>query len=350
MAKVKIGFAGAGFMGQVAHLQNYVLNPDCEVVALAEPRHELARLVAEKYDIPRVYSRHTDLIDDPEVEAVVASQPFLLNGYIVTPLLRAGKHCFIEKPMAGSLAEAEAMVEAAEAGGALLMVGFMKRYDDGVNRAKAQVDAWFSSGTVGELGMVNAYCLGGDWIRNAGCCIQTDEHVPDNDNFVPQRPDWMTPAQCDTFDIYMNIFSHNVNLMRYLCPYEFSVRHAVLQEGSMTQSTTLTAGNIVANLHGMQVASPRWQERTELYFDKGWARVVTPTPLSRQESAQVECFAHGDTPTASVYEGEPYWAFRAQADHFVECVREGKMPRSNGRDSLEDMRLMEDVFRKATWI
>ena len=53
MGKVRVGFAGVGFMGQVAHLRNYVRNPECEVVALAEPRPELARRVAAKYGIEK---------------------------------------------------------------------------------------------------------------------------------------------------------------------------------------------------------------------------------------------------------------------------------------------------------
>jgi predicted dehydrogenase len=40
------------------------------------------------------------------------------------------------------------------------------------------------------------------------------------------------------------------------------------------------------------------------------------------------------------------WAFQRQADHFIECVGERKEPISSGRDTLEDMRVMEDIFRK----
>ena len=44
------------------------------------------------------------------------------------------------------------------------------------------------------------------------------------------------------------------------------------------------------------------------------------------------------------------WAFRRQAEHFVACVRDGTEPRSGGRDALEDMRLMEEIFRKMTLV
>ena len=52
--KPKIGFLGTGYMGQIAHLDNYTALPECEVVAIAECRPELANAVAGKYGIPKV--------------------------------------------------------------------------------------------------------------------------------------------------------------------------------------------------------------------------------------------------------------------------------------------------------
>ncbi len=350
MAKVRIGFAGTGFMGQVAHLQNYVKNADCDVIAIAEPRRQLARQVAEKYGIPKVYKNHLELVEDPDVEAVVASQPHLLNGYIAIPLLKAGKSCFIEKPMAGSLQEAEAMVGAAREGGAKLMVGFMKRYDSGVNRAKACLEELYETRAMGEPGLINAYCFGGDWLRNVDGPIITNEPVPHNEDFVPRNPPWMSEAQKETFNIYMNIFSHNINLIRYLFPGTLEVKAALLRQGMLNQCTLFETHGVLAALYGLGVQAGHWVERTEIYFEQGWVRVATPCPMEMQTSAVTEVYHGGEVNETRTLRGVPHWAFRAQADHFVECVKEDKTPCSNGEDSLEGMRLMEDVFRKAQWI
>ncbi|HOZ46526.1 MAG TPA: Gfo/Idh/MocA family oxidoreductase [Candidatus Hydrogenedentes bacterium] len=350
MAKVKLGFAGTGFMGQVAHLQNYLKNPNCEVVAIAEPRRELARLVAKTYGIPRIYASHLELAEDPDVEAVVASQPHLMNGYITIPLLKAGKSCFIEKPMAGSLEEAEEMAAAAEQGGAKLMVGFMKRYDDGVNRAKACLDECYETGAMGRATLVNAYCFGGDWLRNVDGPLMTDERVPPNEGFAPRNPAWMTDAQKNTFNIYMNIFSHNLNLMRYLFPGKLEVRAAMLRAGLLDQCTQFESEGVLANLYGAGLQADRWIERTEIFFERGWVQVNTPCPMEKQDSAEVEIYHGGQAHETKSVRGRPYWAFRAQADHFVKCMQDNLTPRSSGQDCLEDMRLMEDVFRKAAWV
>jgi len=350
MSKVKIGFAGVGFMGQVAHLQNYVKNPDCEVVAIAEPRPRLARQVAETYGIPKVYGNHLELAEDPDVEAVVASQPHLVTGHIVIPLLKAGKSCFIEKPMAGGLEEAEAMVEAAQAGGAKLMVGFMKRYDSGVNRAKTCLDDLYATGKMGKPGLVNAYCFGGDWTRGVDAPIMTDEPVPANEGFAPRNPSWLTDAQKETFNIYMNIFSHNLNLIRYLFPGKLEVKAALLRDRMLDQATLFASDGVLVALYGAGVQSDDWVERTEVYFEHGWVRVVTPCPMQRQTAAVAEVYHGADVQETRTLRGAPSWAFRAQADHFVQCLKDDTLPRTNGEDCLEDMRLMENVFHAAQWV
>ncbi len=350
MDTLKLGFAGVGFMGQLAHLQNYARVPGCEIVAIAEPRRKLAEQVAEKYHLsPRFYASHQDLIDDPDVEAVVASQPYLLNGYIAIPLLKAGKSVFIEKPMAGSFAEAASMVEAAEAEGALLMVGFMKRYDSGVNLARERLSAFLASGELGEPGLVSASCFCGDWLRGIEGAIQTDEPVPANLGFVPQHPEWLPESRHATFESYMNIFSHNVNLIRFLLPGTYKTRGGLLRENALNQVSLLQREDTMITLHGMGVQAGWWEERTEVYFDRGWVRVATASPMEIQGATQVEIYQGGAKQERAVMQGKPYWAFRAQAEHFVECVRTGQSPLSSGRDSLEDMRLMEDVFRLGQW-
>ncbi len=60
--KVKIGFIGVGSMGQCAHLKNYVVLEDVEIVALAEIRPELGRQVAKRYGVAHVYPSHIELL------------------------------------------------------------------------------------------------------------------------------------------------------------------------------------------------------------------------------------------------------------------------------------------------
>ena len=88
MSAIRVAFAGVGFMGQVAHLRNYAHREDCQVVAIAEPRAELAAKVAAAFGVPKIYADHRELIDDPNIDAVIASQPHLRNGHRYTAFAR----------------------------------------------------------------------------------------------------------------------------------------------------------------------------------------------------------------------------------------------------------------------
>jgi predicted dehydrogenase len=69
---LKIGFVGAGFMGQLAHIANYAELNKCRTVALAELRPGLRELVARRYGIDKTYATHAELLADSNVDRVVA--------------------------------------------------------------------------------------------------------------------------------------------------------------------------------------------------------------------------------------------------------------------------------------
>src|ERR1700761_1836049 len=149
--KVRFAYVGAGWVAQTIHIPNFRSLPDCEFLALAEVRQELGQKVADRYSIPKLYRSHKEIAADPEIEAVGVSGPYALQGKIAEDLIRAGKHVFMEKPMAVSLKRAESMLAAVKSGKARLMVGYMKRYDTGNLLLKKRLDAWKASGECGKI-------------------------------------------------------------------------------------------------------------------------------------------------------------------------------------------------------
>ncbi len=336
-------------MGQVAHLRNYVGRSDCQVVAIAEPRTELAQRVAEEFGIPRVYRDHRELAADPEVQAVVASQPHLRNGHVALPLLAAGKHVFVEKPMAGSLGEAETMQAAALAGGVFVMVGLMKRYDTSVLAARTRLHELYASGEMGALQRIHAHCYGGDWIHDALPPLRSEESVPDDPSYTPLYPAWMDADQGKQFQNYMNIIAHNINLVRYLYAGSLQVQAAVGRRHQRLMHTALLTGEdgVIVELSGGSVRSHQWEEETHFYFEQGYVKLYTPSPLNRQARGRVENYRSEAGKSGRVEEIIPPidWAFRRQAEQFVAAVQQGVEPPTGGSDVLQDMRLMEEIFR-----
>ncbi len=306
---VNLGFVGCGTMGQLAHLANFATLEGCRVVALAERRARLRHLVAEKYRISRQYDTHADLLLDPDIEAVVSVTPHGLNDQIAPELLRAGKHVMTEKPMASSVAGAEKIVQAAEDGGAKMMVGYMKRYDAGVQMAKRLLDELLATGRLGAVTFVRAHCFGGDWMCN-----------------------WVN-----------NVFCHNINLVRFLLG-EPTVGHVDLRGPAGV--VLLEFDGFCCSLEVGQVSANHWDEHTQIYFEHGWLRIDTPSPLLRNVPAKVELYEAGTIQRISCPQAEWSWAFRRQAEHFIQCVAEDREPVSSGQDSLRDMYILEAIFKK----
>lgn len=114
MKKYRIGISGAGF-GVHAHLPALLAHPRFDVVALASP-HSAARIAAER-NIPHAFESCAKMLDGCELDAVtVASPPFAHHGDVLA-CLSAGKHVVCEKPFATSVADAQAMLDAAAAAG-----------------------------------------------------------------------------------------------------------------------------------------------------------------------------------------------------------------------------------------
>ena len=100
---VRFAYVGCGFVAQNIHIPNFAAQPNCQFVAVAEARKELGERVAKRYGVQKVYRSHEEIAADPEIEAVGVSAPYVLQGRIAEDLIKAGKHVFMEKPMAVSI-------------------------------------------------------------------------------------------------------------------------------------------------------------------------------------------------------------------------------------------------------
>lgn len=328
-------------MSQLAHLPSFKEIETCEVVALAELRPNLREKVADKYRIPKRYNSHKELAEDEEVEAVVALFHYLLNAEVAPYLLEKGKDVMVEKPMAFTAEAAKEMVEASRKAGRLLMVGFMKRYDPGVQLARRIIEELLTSGELGEPTFVRVHIFGGEWVCNIGTPITTDESYPS----LPKREaDWLPPSLLDMYDEFINVASHNLNLLRFLLGSEWEVEDAFLRESQIL--AVLRKDNLLCSFEYGRLPAHRWDEDLTVYFQKGWIRLETPPPLLKNVPARVTVYKTGGEPQLWEPIAPWGWGFKREAEHFIDCVRERKTPLSSGEDSLKDMLLAEEIFKK----
>ena len=151
-AKLRIGFVGAGFMGQLAHIRSYaLLREECDLVALAEPRRRTAELVAARYGIERIYRDHHKLLASERLDGIVAAQRYQHHAALLPELYPHVSHLFTEKPLALGAAMGDRLAQLAREAGCVHMLGYQRRSDPATREAKRTVDAWKESGEVGAL-------------------------------------------------------------------------------------------------------------------------------------------------------------------------------------------------------
>lgn len=342
---VRLGFIGAGFIGQLAHIQNYLEVDGCELYALAEMRPQLRELAASRYGFATTYSHHEDMLDDPNVDAVVIVTPRLFTAPFALDALQAGKHVLTEKPMAHSLAQAERLVDSARAQNLVYSVGCMKRHDAGVTEAARIACELRNTGELGRQIFARAHCFMGGSYANCDGHIVTDEKA-EYTEFAgwPLGPDWMPEDQHREFAWFLNVYCHNINLLRYLTGAELSVDSARLmpQDAYLAQ---LQAGDHPAVLEAGRFDYRDWDEVTEIFFERGRLRVKTPPALLRNVPAEVELYRGGDRHEIVRPQPEWTWSFRRQAAAFVADVSAGRNGITAGADAIEDLRVAEDIWK-----
>jgi len=343
--KVKIGWIGAGFIGQVAHLANYVDIPDAEIVALAELRPKLGKEVCQRYGIPRYYENHMAMLEDPEVEAVVEVVRRHHTAPVGLDVLNAGRHLFTEKPMAATLNQAERLVAAATARDLCYSVGFMRRHDEGVQIAKRMLDELQESQELGPILFTRFYLsAGGDYCNISGV-IDTDEPKPTH-RIWPIAPDWMPPKLHSEYEHFLNVCSHDLNLLRFLFGQRPQVKYVEYRPdaGSVV---VMDFGEFSGVFEWRDIDQNRWEEGVEVYFERGQLHLKLPPAFLRNYPAHIEVYRGSDKAPGQIICTEPgwTWAFRREDEAFVQDVLYERQPIASGADGLEDMRFIEDIWR-----
>jgi predicted dehydrogenase len=350
MTRPTIGFIGTGMMGQLAHLVNYTRLRDageCVIAGVTDLKPLLARAVAEKYVVPHVYESDEALLQDQAITAVVCIQQWANNYALVKQILAAGKSVMTEKPMVGRVDEAEELAALAQQKGLIYTVGFMKRYDTGVEIAKRLFGDLLESQEMGSLLAVDILCNGGDWLHNTPAPVIVDDPTP-IPPLQPHYPDvCRTPGQRAAYFYVINIFSHMINLCHHFLENKMEVRAAQFR-GDRAFQALLRDGDVPISLHGATSASYEWRERLTFTFELGELVVITPTPMNRQQSARVILLSKGAQGfTTTEYHAPVDWAFFREAQGFLRALKGEEPPRSPAEKCIWDVRVMERIMQVA---
>ena len=344
--KVRIGFVGVGSMGQCAHLKNYATLDDCEVVAIAEMRETLGQKVAARYGVPKVYPSHREMIENERLDGIVASQPFWRHGILVPEILRAGVPIFTEKPLAASVEVGEKIVKAVKASGAWHMVGYHKRSDPATTYAKAEIERLKESGELGKLTYVRILMPAGDWIASGfDDLIRVDAPRLDLETQDPPPSD-MDEELYARYEAFVNVYIHQVNLMRYLLGEAYEVTFAD-SSGVLLVARSQSGVACVIEMSPYQTTID-WQESVLVCFERGYIKIELPAPLANNRPGRVEILRDpgGDARPETIVPQLPWVAaMRQQAINFTGAIRGETKPPCEAEEALEDLKIAHQYMR-----
>lgn len=149
MHKLKVGVIGCGSIARYRHLAEYQAHENVEIIAVCDVVQERALEMAEKFGAA-AYTDYQELLKNDELEAVSICTPNALHAPMSITALQSGKHVLCEKPMATSLVEAEAMIEAAKVNKKKLMIAHNQRFVPSHDKAHELIQS-------GDLGKIYSF-------------------------------------------------------------------------------------------------------------------------------------------------------------------------------------------------
>jgi predicted dehydrogenase len=319
---LRVGVIGVGYWGPNL-LRNFHNLRDASAKWAADINPDRIHHIGSLYPSVQVTDDYRRILKDPEIHAVVIATPANTHCWIACEALEAGKHVFVEKPMAVSTDECRQMNEAAQRANRTLMVGHTFLFNSGVHRIKDLIDR-------GELGEV--------------------------------------------FYVYVNrvnlgLFREDCNVVWDLAPHDIAILNWLLG----TTPTELTAvghsyvqpdiedvafinlkypGNVMAHLHVSWLDPNKVRTLTVV----GSKKMLVYDDISNTEKLRVYdkgvtvlphydtfgefqlSYRYGDIVLPRIDDSEP---LKNEAEHFVQCVRSGELPRSDGRSGLDVVEALE---------
>ena len=319
---VRVGVVGLGYWGPNL-ARNLAAIPGCELAWLCDADAQKRDELAGAYPGARTTGELADLLADDALDAVVLATPVPSHAELAVAVLEAGKHCFVEKPLATSAADAERAVRAAEQSGRILMVGHLLEYHPAVVRLKELIDAqelgslFYVYGNRLNLGQLRAHenalwSLGAHDVSVALYLIGEEpvECFAQGAGYVREQVE----------DVVFCFLRFPSGVVAHL--------HLSWLDPHKERRMTVVGAKRMATFDDMAI------EGKLALYDKGF---------DQDTSSWGEYIARsGDIYSPQISNREP---LRLECEHFIECIRTGASPRSDGASGLRVVRVLESLQR-----
>jgi predicted dehydrogenase len=323
-APVRVAVTGLGYWGPNL-ARNLDRLPGVELAYCCDLSEEVRAKAAQQFPRAVVTDDLQRVLDDPSVDAVVVATSVPTHYELGKRVLAAGKHALIEKPMALKAAHAEELVKMADERGLRLMVGHLLEYHPGVRKVKELLEA----GDLGETFYVYSHRLNLGKVRaDENALWSLGPHDISVINYLTgEEPEEVSAnGQCylqpGVEDVVFGYIKFPSGMVGHL--------HVSWLDPHKTRKITVVGANKMVVFDDME------SDRKVTVYDKGAAKV------QYENYGEYVTLRFGDIHIPRISNDEP---LRLECQHFVECIREGRTPLSDGIDGLNVVRVLEAMER-----
>ena len=322
---IRVGVIGCGYWGPNL-IRNVFQLRGAELAMAADLDEKRLEHIAGLYPTVKITTNYRELIESPDVDAVMVATPVATHHRFASEALAAGKHVYVEKPLARSVKEVEDLMRLAEEHGKVLMVGHTFLYTGAVEKMKALVD----DGELGEL----------QYIR--------------------------------TMRVNLGLFQKDINVLWDLAPHDLSI--ILHLTGKLPRFVSASGKGHVSEVEDVASLYLEFEDGLEAYLFNSWLdphkqryttvvgdkKMLVYDDVEPQEKIHIYdrgvekpayydtfgdfaySYRYGDIVTPMLKNEEP---LRVLVRHFVECCETGAAPRTGGDDGLTVVRILEAADR-----
>lgn len=322
---VNVALIGVGEWGRNL-ARNFASIPNSTLYALSDINAQTLQQVARQFPSARTTTDLEILLGDSKVEAVVVASSAKTHYEIAAKCLQAGKHVFVEKPLALSMAHARELVELSERAGTILMVGHLLLYHPAVERLKKLIDG----GEIGKVLYIYSQRVNLGKIRRDESALWS---LAPHDFAVILHLLGEEPTTIATRgQHYIQEEVEDVVFVNCQFPSRAMANvHLSWLDPHKIRKFTIVGDRKMVVFDDMEAT-----EKLKIY-DKG----VSAAP-SYDSYGEAVSLRFGDIFIPQLKMTEP---LRNECMHFIDCVREGKRPLSDGRNGLKVVRMLEAAQR-----
>jgi len=322
---ISVAVVGAGYWGPNL-IRNFAILPGCRLAAVCDVNPARLASIAEKYNVHTTVCLE-EVLADPDIEAVAVAIPAESHRQVAEACLKAGKHVYVEKPLAAGSQDAEALVRLAKETGCILMVGHLFLYDPAITRLISLVQ----ERAVGQIRYIHAIRTSMGGTARLDTNIVWDALIHDA-YILPALLGRPLLRVLAVGQAYLNPGLEDVAFVTF----DFGdgmLAHVYASWYALEKGRKITIIGSDAILAYDDLSNPRLT-----LYARRYERSEERDPHGRPRW-------HWRDEGSHAIEVEDVEPLRAECEHFIECVRAGQRPRTDGQAGLEAVRILEACQR-----